>query len=89
MTVNPAPHEVRQLVERVFASLGATRSSLRALDETILFSDGRYTARSYRVARHSAMWLIAAGIVQVYDADGQMLQTINLFDRTCPQRLAA
>lgn len=89
MTVTPAPCEVRQIVERVFASLGVSRSAVRALDESILFSDGRYTARSYRAQRLSAMWLVSAGIVQFYDADGTMLQTINLFDRLHPQRLAA
>ena len=36
-----------------------------------------------------AMWLVAAGIVQFYDARGRMLATIELFESLRPQRMAA
>ena len=34
-------------------------------------------------------WLVAVGILQFYDDDGQMLTTINLFESMRPQRIAA
>jgi len=46
-------------------------------------------ARCYRVADLFAMWLIAVGVLQFYDADGEMLQTVNLFTELQPHRAAA
>jgi len=59
------------------------------IDETILIDQGRYVARSYRTEGFMAMWLVEVGIVQFYDALGQMLATINLFKSLRPQRMAA
>jgi hypothetical protein len=36
-----------------------------------------------------AMWLVEVGIVQFYDAEGNILQTVNLFEEREPQRMAA
>ena len=36
-----------------------------------------------------AMWLLEIGIVQFYDADGNMLLTVNLLEELEPQRMAA
>jgi len=36
-----------------------------------------------------AMWLIDVGVLQFYDAGGEMLQTVNLFTELQPQRVAA
>jgi len=36
-----------------------------------------------------AMWLIDVGVLQFYDADGEMLHTVNLFTELLPQRAAA
>jgi len=36
-----------------------------------------------------AMWLIDVGVLQFYDADGEMLHTVNLFTELVPARAAA
>jgi len=64
-------------------------ATLLEIDETILIDDGRYVARSYRSEGYMAMWLVAVGIVQFYDAEGQMLTTVNLFETLRPVRMAA
>jgi hypothetical protein len=89
MTVPPPPETVRQLVERNFDDLSRSSVSAGELDETIHIDEGRYVARSYRRNGMLAMWLIAVGIVQFYDADGQMLRTVNLLEELKPQRMAA
>jgi len=78
MTVDPRPHEVRGLVIQTLKELGAAVPSLFDLEETIRVDDGKCTARSYRVEGYMAMWLLEIGIVQFYDAEGDMLATINL-----------
>jgi hypothetical protein len=83
------PCEVRRIVAKTFESLGAVVSDSRDLDETIIVSDGKYVARSYRVDQLTAMWLIEHGIVQFYDSDGTMLRTVNLFEGITPLPAAA
>lgn len=89
MKTGPRPYEVRELVVRTFQEMGVSVSSPLDLDETILLDDGRYVARSYRVEGLMAMWLVGMGIVQFYDAEGNMLRVVNLFTEHEPQRLAA
>jgi len=72
--------DVRGLVSRHFLELGADG---RDIDR------GRCVARCYRVAEMFAMWLIDVGVLQFYDADGEMLHTVNLFTELQPQRIAA
>ena len=57
------------------------------LNETLLIDGGRFVARSYRARGLAAMWLLAVGIVQFYDRDGNMLRSVNLSQRTPPLRL--
>ena len=59
------------------------------IDETILIDRGRHIAREYRVEGYLAMWLVAVGIVQFYNARGRMLTTVRLFESLRPQRMAA
>jgi len=89
MRTAPQPYEVRALVARTFAELNARIHPPSDLDETILIHDGKYSARSYRADGLMAMWLVEVGIVQFYDADGNMLRTVNLFQEWEPQRMAA
>ncbi len=89
MTVAPQPHDVRRLVIQIFEELGAAMPTLFDLEETILIDDGRYTARSYRVEGYMAMWLLEVGIVQFYDAEGNMLATVNLLKELEPVKMAA
>ena len=89
MRTEPIPQEVRELVVRTFQLLDVDVDGPWDIDETILIDDGRYSARSYKAYGHLAMWLIDVGIVQFYDAAGNMLRTVNLFEELAPQRMAA
>ncbi len=89
MTVAPQPEQVRQLVARVFREFGASPRSLFDLNETLLIKSGRYVARTYRARGLMAMWLVEAGIVQFYDADGAMVRTVNLLKKLRPRPVAA
>jgi hypothetical protein len=89
MRVEVQPREVRKLVLATFQQLGARPGSLFDCEENILIHEGRYSARSYRADDLMAMWLIDVGLVQVYDADGEMLKTINLSTELEPLRMAA
>jgi hypothetical protein len=89
MRTDPLPEEVRELVLRAFQGFGAEVFSAASLDETILLDDGRYAARTYTVDGYMAMWLVEIGIVQFYDAEGNMLLTVNLLEELEPQRMAA
>ncbi len=89
MTAAPQPEHVRRLVARVFHELGVGATRPFEVNETLLVQDRRYLARSYRAGGLLAMWLIDLGIVQFYDAEGQMLRTLNLFHELQPQRAAA
>ena len=87
MRVQPEPHEVHTLVVQSFRDLGL--GNPLDLEENILIDDGRYAGRSYRAGDLMAMWLIEVGLVQFYDADGNMLRTINLFEEVKPLKMAA
>ena len=89
MTVEPKPYEVRRLVIQVFEELGAATPTLFDLEETIRMDDGKYAIRSYRVRDYMAMWLLEVGIVQFYDAEGNMLATVNLLKDLEPVKMAA
>ncbi len=89
MKVVPRSFEVRELVARIFRELGASSRSLLDIDETILIDNGDYVARTYRLDGMMAMWFVSGGIVQFYDAAGNMLRTINLFEELEPEKMAA
>ena len=87
--MTPEPHDVRRLVLQVFVEQGAALPTLFDMEEKILVDDGKYTARSYRVEGYMAMWLVTVGIVQFYDAEGNMLATVNLFNQMEPLKMTA
>lgn len=89
MTVAPHPEQVRQLVARVFREFGVPVNNSLCLNETLLVKRRRYVARTYRAEGLMAMWLLRAGIVQFYDAQGKMLRTVNLLKRLRPHPMAA
>ena len=89
MRTEPLAHEVRELVVRTFEYFDVEVGSPWDLDETILIDDGRYSARTYKIDGYMAMWLVGIGIVQFYDAEGNMLLTVNLMEELVPQRMAA
>jgi len=81
--------DVRHLVSRYFLELGLEPDEVSDLQENIRIDRGQCVARCYRVSEMFAMWLIDCGVLQFYDADGEMLHTINLFTELQPQRAAA
>jgi hypothetical protein len=81
--------DVRGLVARHFLQLGADAEDVADVQENIRIDRGRCVARCYRVAEMFAMWLIDVGVLQFYDADGEMLHTVNLFTELLPHRAAA
>jgi len=81
--------DVRGLVARHFLELGAAADDVADVQENIRIDRGRCVARCYRVAEMFAMWLIDVGVLQFYDADGEMLHTVNLFTELTPHRAAA
>ena len=89
MRTDPLPYEVRELVLRTFEDFDVDIFSPQDLDETILMDRGRYAARTYKADGYMAMWLVRIGIVQFYDAEGNMLLTVNLLEEFEPQRMAA
>ncbi len=89
MTISPDPDQVRTIVFRTFLELDVPEECLDDLDERLMLDDGRYVARSYRVDEYMAMWMIDVGLVQFYDAEGNMLRTVNVFEEIEPQRMAA
>lgn len=89
MTVSPGSDEVRKLARSYFRQLGVTTEDLTKLEETTRVDRGRIVSHSYRAADLFAMWLVEVGILQFYARDGEMLLTVNLFERLEPKRLAA
>jgi hypothetical protein len=89
MRTDPLPYEVREMVLRTFEYFDVVLDEPWDLDETILVDDGRYSARTYKLDGYMAMWLVEIGIVQFYDAQGNMLRTVNLWEELEPQRMAA
>lgn len=81
--------DVRHLVTRYFLDFGIEAVDVAEVQENIRIDRGRCVARCYRVGDMFAMWLIDVGVLQFYDADGEMLQTVNLFTELQPQRAAA
>jgi hypothetical protein len=89
MRMDPRPQEVRAMVVQIFGEFAVTVRTHRDLDETILIQEGRYFARTYKAGGYMAMWLVGVGVVQFYDAEGNMLRTLNLLRELKPQRMAA
>jgi hypothetical protein len=81
--------DVRRLVTHYFLDLGVDSADVDDVQENIRIDRGRCVARCYRVAEMFAMWMIDVGVLQFYDADGEMLHTVNLFTELQPQRAAA
>ena len=81
--------DVLHLVGRYFVDLGLDSAEAEDIEENIRIDRGRCVARCYRVAEMFAMWLVDCGVLQFYDADGEMLRTVNLFTELQPRRAAA
>ncbi len=80
---------VRRIALRIFDEFGDVDEPAADLDETIILDDGKYVGRTYRAGKLFATWLINVGILQFYDADGDMQKTIDLMGEVRPLRRAA
>lgn len=89
MQVMPTAAEVRRLVSRIFRDVSGQYFGPLDLNETMRIDGGKLVARTYRTETMWAMWMIEIGLVQVYDDNGHMLRTINLFEELEPVRAAA
>ncbi len=89
MTISPHPGRIRHLVRQTFRQFWAEEEEINELEENLLVQEGRYYARSYRIAGFMAMWMIEIGLLQFYDSQGNMLMTVNLFQEDQPHRMAA
>lgn len=81
--------EVARAVVAAMVELGAELRGAAGLDETILIDSGKYVARSYRAGGFLAMWLIEPGVVQFYDAQGNLVRTLSVRAGGAPRRAAA
>jgi hypothetical protein len=59
------------------------------LEERVRIEDGRVLAYSYQLEELFAMWMVPIGLVQFYDAEGNMLQTLDLTSAAAERRSAA
>jgi hypothetical protein len=89
MWLEPQPSDVLSAVVGMFERFGASPQDLFDLDETIQIEGGKHVARTYQVEGLMAMWLMGIGIVQFYDAEGNMLATVNLLEEAVPQQMVA
>ena len=99
MTVTLGPQQIKQIVAKTFEELGVKTGGINPgginpgetpdLDENLLVHDGHYVARSYRAGDLMAMWFVDNGFIQFYDAEGNMLRTINLRQEAIERRMAA
>jgi hypothetical protein len=89
MRLESEPNDVRSALVAMFERFGASPQALFDSEETIQIDRGKYVARSDRVEGLMAMWLLGVGIVQIYDADGNMLATINPLEEAVPQQMVA
>ncbi len=60
-----------------------------SLEERIRIADGRLVAHVFRTDDFMAMWMVDVGLLQFYDVDGNMLETINLMFMSPADRVAA
>jgi hypothetical protein len=89
MTVAPYPDQIRALVYCTLQRLGAVIFTGAQVEETLLVRDGRCVARSYRTGDHFAMWLVELGLLQFYNAEGDMVLVLNLLEEAASERRAA
>ena len=80
--------DIRTAVLAALARRGVSIADTAATEETLLYQDGRAYARSYRIGTHLAMWLFDAHLVQIYDADGEMICALELVAQPATMRKA-
>jgi hypothetical protein len=80
------PDSVRETVIRIFRDYGASDADIAGMRDTHLIRDGHYCGRSFRTPSLMAMWM--GGFVQFYDAEGELLGSVDLTQKSRRQRAA-
>lgn len=84
-----SPETVREIVACILKDLGRGPAKLTDVKETVFLNGSECMARSYRYDGWMAMWLVEDGIVQFYDAEGEMLRTLSFLDKPNHDNVAA
>jgi hypothetical protein len=63
-----------QFIASIFAKLGVNHPWA----ETILLRDRHYVGRKFRAGGYQVVWWIEKNVVEVFDQDGQIVETIGL-----------
>lgn len=87
--ITPNSRMMRQTILHGFQRHFARKLDESELEERVRIEDGRVLAHSYQLGELFAMWMVPAGLVQFYDAEGNMLQTLDLTNAAPERRSAA
>ena len=79
--------EVKQLVARTFADLGA--KDVFNLRDTLFLENGRCLAVAYRVDGFSAVWCCTERIIEFRNAEGKVVWTLTLPEEPRSSTVAA
>jgi hypothetical protein len=66
--------QILQIVTAAFSALGITDP----LIETILLKDRTYVGNKFRAGGFVAIWFAEKNVVEVYDQEGRLVQSIGL-----------
>ena len=79
--------EVEQFVTQVFVELGA--KNFRNISDTLFIDGGRCLAIAYHVEDLSAVWCFEDEIIEFYDRNGKLLQSLKLPQNNNSQLMTA
>ena len=68
------PNQFSQFIASVFAKQGISEPWA----ETILLVDRRYVGRKFRAGGIQVVWWIEKNVIEVFDQNGQSLETVDL-----------
>ena len=66
--------QISQVIASIFAQKGVNPPFI----ETILLRDRFYVGRKYRAGGYQVIWWIEKNVVEVFDEDGQVVESIGL-----------
>jgi hypothetical protein len=89
MRIETRPSDVRRIVLQMFRRLGQSPECPCDVEEKVLIAAGGCAAWTYRIGNLMAMWMVEVGIVQFYDAEGNLVAMVNLLKELTPQQAAA
>ncbi len=84
-----SPTEMRRVVLDGFQQHYTQDLSGDDLEERVRIEEGKVVAYCYRTENLFAMWMVQVGLVQFYDDQGNLVQTLDLIAPVTPQRRAA